>query len=96
MLIEDPIARTQRATEKQDLLLSWLASESWSTVQVMAKLLGASRQSAWKTLKQMQKKGFVRSSDIPLFGKSTLSIWGLTSHGMAYAECDDIKVPFLD
>jgi len=85
MLINCPIERNERREQKHSTILQWLRDETWTTVEIISNLLEMTRQGSWKTLKQMEVAGFLRESKIKVVGKSFISLWGITPHGLAYA-----------
>jgi DNA-binding transcriptional ArsR family regulator len=81
-----PDARTDRIQAKRRAALRWLRDEIWSTPEILGKVMGLSaRQGVYQTLAKLERDGFVTSSDIPIFKKSTQRIVGITSHGIAHA-----------
>lgn len=81
-----PAARVARTLAKQESLLRWLRDETWSTPQVLGPVMGlTARQSAYKALAQMEKAGFLASCDLPIVGKATQKVYGITAHGLAHA-----------
>jgi hypothetical protein len=47
--------------------------------------LGITRQGAWKTLRQFEAAEFVREAKLPITGRTSYALWGITAHGLAYA-----------
>jgi hypothetical protein len=63
-----------------------LRDEIWSTPEVLGKVMGlAARQGVYQTLAKMERDGYLASSDITIFKKSTQRIVGITAHGLACA-----------
>lgn len=78
-----------RASEKRKKILNFLSSgEVWTTVAVVNLLLGCSRQSSLRTLKNMKKAGSIKTEMC-----GTQQLFGISGHGLALAEAahDDTK-----
>jgi hypothetical protein len=84
MLIQSRSAQAARIAEKRQAILTWLKSESFSTVPILSQVLGTQGNACWKTLKAMERDGLVQSHLLKNhFG--SLTIWGITPHGSAMA-----------
>lgn len=81
-----PDGRNARVQEKRRTVLRWLRDEIWSTPEVLGKIMGlTARQGVYQTLAKMERDGYLASSDIRIFKKSTQRIVGITAHGLAFA-----------
>lgn len=84
MLISCRSAQAARIAEKRQAVLAWLKTESFSTIPILAQVLGTQGNACWKTLKTMERDGLVQSQQLKnAFG--ALAIWGITPHGSAMA-----------
>ena len=99
--INDPKARKKRTEEKRQLILEFISGETFSTTEIIAKVLGVSRQAAHKTLKAMEKEELIKLYDVDFelaqTGKQT--IWGLTPTGALLAideNSPDFKVDYFE
>lgn len=82
--------RQARIAEKRRIILRFLREEIWTTAELVAALLGfATRAPAYQTLKAMERDGLLRSHAAALVYGRTLTLWGLTPHGLAFAFDDD-------
>lgn len=81
-----PAARDARSKAKLRAALRWLRDETWSTAEVLGKVMGLNaRQGAYQSLAKMERDGYLASMDMPIFKKSKQRIFGITAHGLAYA-----------
>ena len=81
-----PDGRNARVAYKRRMVLRWLRDEIWSTPEVLGKIMGlTARQGVYQTLAKMERDGYLASSDIKIFKKSTQRIVGITAHGLAFA-----------
>jgi hypothetical protein len=88
-----PDVRSARVQEKRRIVLRWLRDEIWSTPEVLGKIMGLSaRQGVYQTLAKMERDGYLASSDVVIFKKSTQKIVGITAHGLACAFDADEKL----
>lgn len=97
--INDPVARKKRTDEKEQIILEFISSESFSTTEIIASLLGISRQASLKTLKRMQRDDLVKllEIDFELVKKSKQPLWVLTPTGELLAtDLDDFHVDHFD
>lgn len=84
MLIQSRSAQSARIVEKRQAILAWLKGESFSTVPILAQVIGTAGNACWKSLKAMERDGLVQSHLLENhFGR--LTIWGITAHGSAMA-----------
>ena len=75
--------RLERAKEKADAVLSFLASgEVYTTPAVAALLLGVHQTRALACLKSLEKQGFLKSEEL-YFDARHQKIYGVTAHGQA-------------
>ena len=82
MLISSYGQRMTRHEKKIAIILHFLRDETWSSGSVLAILLGLSRTGIYKTLNQMESKGFIRSHQIPELKKK---LYGITAQGLFYS-----------
>jgi predicted transcriptional regulator len=54
--IHDKAEQKKRIEEKRQMILEFLAAETFSTSEIISSLLNVSRIAAYKTLKSMEKK----------------------------------------
>lgn len=85
-LINDPAERERRRRDKRDQVLRWLRLNTWSTSEVLRKVVGFnSRQAIAKLLQGLCREELIRSATISgEFGRPVI-IWGITTHGAALA-----------
>lgn len=82
--------RQARIAEKRRIILRFLREEIWTTAELVAALLCfATRAPAYQTLKAMERDGLLRSHAAALAYGRTVTLWGLTPHGLAFAFDDD-------
>lgn len=85
-LITNKAVQRQRIAEKRQKALDWLAVEGFTTVAMLAKVLGVQHNAAYKTAKAMETEGLVSSDSVQWMGH-TVSLITLTAHGaMMHAE----------
>lgn len=82
MLISSYEQRVKRSEDKTRNILTFLRDETWSSADVLAKLLGLSKTGIYKTLLQLEKKGYVRSCEIEELNRK---LYGITSQGLLFA-----------
>lgn len=95
--INDPRARRARTSEKQAQVLAWLATEPFSTVAILAGVIGLQRVATAKTLDAMQAAGLLRKEEIrtPLAGRVNLYV--VTPHGAAMGSpLDGEPLPYFE
>lgn len=81
-----PALRADRSAAKRRAALRWLRDETWSTPEILGKVMGLrSRQGAHQTLSKLERDGYVSSTDLPIFKKTAQRIYGITPHGLAHA-----------
>lgn len=84
-LISNPLERSIRQIKKRNSVLRFLRQHIWSSQNILQDVMGLhSRQSAHKSLSQMQHDGLIRSNQYCALG-GNLTIWGITAHGQAMA-----------
>jgi hypothetical protein len=85
-LIAAPSERLARSQEKRRAVLRWLRDEIWSTPEILGQVMALNaRQPVYRTLAAMEREGYLHSADLQIFKKATQRIFGITSHGLAYA-----------
>ena len=62
--IHDKAEQKKRIEEKRQMILEFLAAETFSTSEIISSLLNVSRIAAYKTLKSMEKKELVKLHEI--------------------------------
>lgn len=75
-----------RAEDKRRLVMNFLASgEVYSTIPVLARLMGVSEQTAQPVLKKLveEKMLKVEKNAVPF---SNLKLWGISAHGLAITD----------
>ena len=82
MLISSYEQRIKRSADKTRTVLYFLRDETWSSADVLAKLLGLSKTGIYKTLLQLESKGYIRSQ---LIEETKRKLYGITSKGLLYA-----------
>ncbi|MDA8232723.1 MAG: hypothetical protein M0006_15440 [Magnetospirillum sp.] len=81
-LISDAATRTARAASKRAAVLRYLASEVWSTADLIGRAAGIGcRRVSNRLLSTLAREGSVRRAPAP--DLSALTIWGITPHGRA-------------
>jgi hypothetical protein len=97
--IHDKAEQKKRIEEKRELILQFLAAETFSTSEIISSLLSISRVAAYKTLKSMEREDLVRLYEIEyeLAQKGKQTIWGLTPTGaLLAADLDDFNVDYFE
>lgn len=83
-LIGDPAERAARAEAKRAAVLAFLASEVWSSVQIIGQVAGLNaRQPTERLLKSLEKDGLIRRCNAPVIEGQGVAIWGITPGGRA-------------
>jgi biotin operon repressor len=82
MLIRSYEQRITRHEVKIARVLHFLRDETWSSGEILAALLGLSKTGIYKTLNQMERKGFIRAQQISEIKRN---IYGITPQGLLYA-----------
>jgi hypothetical protein len=81
-----PDIRRARMEAKRRAVLRWLRDETWSTPEVLGKVMGVNaRQGVYQTLTHLERDGYLTSADVPIFKKATQRIVGISAHGLAHA-----------
>ena len=79
-LIASSKLRAIRNEEKQYLILRFLREVLWSTQDILQLVMRLeSRQSAHKSLKQMEYLGVIKTHTFDAVG-GKISLWGITQH----------------
>lgn len=79
----------ERNKEKQDLILRFLRTETYTTNHIIKRVLGiATVQGANKTLLKLEAKNLVKKHAYNYLGNS-VNLWGITPHGVAMSFSDD-------
>lgn len=77
--------KTARADQKRTAILQFLASgEVWTTAEIAAQLIGASKRRAVATLGGMERDSLIASETLA-YGGRQIKIYGITPHGCAVA-----------
>ncbi|GEM_PF-693414 len=78
-------SRLNREAEKRATVLAWVASEGYSTTEILQKLLNLSRPQTYQTMKKLERDGLVTLQTVErgLLGKNT--VWFVTQHGATLA-----------
>ncbi len=93
-MIASPKLRAQRNEEKQHLVLRFLREVLWSTQDILQMVMKLqSRQSAHKSLKQMERLGLIKAHSFEVLGGS-IKLWGITQHGQSMAFNIDSEMPY--
>lgn len=97
--IHDKAKQSQRVEEKRNIVLQFLSQEVFSTSEILGNLLNLSRTATYKTLKAMEKSGFIQMYPIEyeLAQRGKQTIWGLTPQGALFAtDFESSKVDFYE
>lgn len=97
--INDPVARKQRTEEKRQKIMEFISAETFTVTELVAELLGVSRQAAHKTLKAMEKAELIKlyNLDFELAQAGKQTIWGLTPTGaLMAADLSDFQVDYYE
>lgn len=86
MLIKSPSERMARQAERHRQVLQFLRDETWTSPQILIRHLDCSPASVTKTMGQLEQQGQVIRHVVPELRKT---LWGITSHGLAFAWADD-------
>lgn len=93
-LIASPKLRAIRSEEKQFLILRFLREVLWSTQDILQLVMKLeSRQSAHKSLKQMESQGLIKPHTFSAVG-GKLTLWGITQHGQSLAFNTETEMPY--
>jgi len=70
--------------------LRFLRDEKWSNARNLAFVIGVTYTAAYKTLRKLENRGFIRSCYIP---ELKMKIWGITQMGLLYSwnDTEDIQ-----
>ncbi|MFT5716486.1 MAG: hypothetical protein ACI9T7_000662 [Oleiphilaceae bacterium] len=79
MLIKSFNERCQRQEAKQRKLLGFFRDEIWTSAYNTSLLMGCSLSAAYKSLKQMELRGFLHCHTIE---EINLKVWGVTANGL--------------
>lgn len=89
------IAKVNRQREKHYRITQWLSDfEIFTTVAIVAQLLGVSLSSSRRALEQLVKAGMLISEDHFIDGHS-VKIYGITHSGLIASEAD-IEAPYFE
>lgn len=90
MLISDPKERAAKAAEKRRAVLRYLRDETWTTAELLGKVMGIkTRQTIHRTLTGMERDELIKRHSLPIAGRVSLTLWGITPHGLAHAWDED-------
>jgi hypothetical protein len=79
MLISNYSERQLRASTKKRIILEFLRDETWTSPQVVARLINLSIGSAYKILNRLKNEQLIISHHVK---DLNLVIWGITTHGL--------------
>ncbi|MCL4470127.1 MAG: hypothetical protein M1547_03095 [Gammaproteobacteria bacterium] len=89
-----PAERAARVAQKRAALLGFLRDELYTTATVVGQLLGLnSRQAIHTTLTAMERDELVRRETVTTPAGRRVTLWGITSHGQAFAFDPASEVP---
>lgn len=95
--IHDKEAQRKRTAEKEELIMSFLSDEIYSTTDVLSKYMSLDRTVVYRTLQRLEKKGFVKlhkiTFEIAQTGKQTL--WGITPMGATFIS-EEVDPPYFE
>ncbi|WP_375591507.1 MobC family replication-relaxation protein [Acinetobacter baumannii] len=97
--IHDKAEQKKRTEEKRQLILEFLAAETFSTSEIIGQLLELSRTAAYRTLKAMEREDLIKLYEIEyeLAQRGKQTIWGLTPTGaLLAADLDDFHVDYYE
>lgn len=90
MIIKDPAERKQRSEAKRRAVLRFLRSEVWSNGVVLQAVMGINtRQQTHRVLTKLEADGFIRRHLMDIEGSRGITLWGITTHGQAFAWDED-------
>ena len=93
-LIPSSTLRVDRNKEKQYLILRFLREVLWSKQDILQLVMKLqSRQSAHKSLKQMELQGLIKPHTFSALG-GKLTLWGITQHGQSMAFDTKTEMPY--
>lgn len=93
-LIASSKLRAIRNEEKQYLILRFLREVLWSTQDILQLVMRLeSRQSAHKSLKQMESLGVIKAHTFDALG-GKIRLWGITQHGQSLAFDTETEMPY--
>ena len=80
-LMADKAEQRVRVEEKRTKILNFLATEGFSSTELLSEVLGMQGHGAHTCLKALERDLYVRCERLPT-GARLLTIWGLTPHGV--------------
>jgi len=82
----DPLQRKERILEKRSLILKFLRYETYTHVDIIKLLINVKTiQAAHQTLNKMVSDGLIRKSNIDVSYSRPITLFGITTHGLAHA-----------
>lgn len=92
-LITDPKERTKRSQQKREAVLKFLRDEVWSTSEIIAEVMGVkTRQAVNKLLLTLMHEEKVKRATIDVGAGRGITLWGLTTHGLAFSFDEDEEI----
>jgi|GEM_PF-658108 len=80
-----PIERRVRAAHNKGIVMGFLSTETFSTAAILRDALALkSRQGVYNVLANLEAEGLVRRQSIQRGDGSSVALWGITHHGVAY------------
>lgn len=83
-LLKDPIARKERAQEKEMFVLDYLRDEVYSSTKILANIMCVGDRAARNALNKMEQKGLIVRDEIQFMGARAVTLWGITSAGIMH------------
>ncbi len=98
LLNHDPAELMRRIKDKRQTILTFIGAETFSTTDVLARLLKRDRTVVYRALKRLEKEGLVKYYPVIYDDtkKGKQGIWGLTPTGASYAEDGSQEVDFYE
>jgi hypothetical protein len=97
MIFSDPAARAARAAEKKAKVLSFLASEVWTSATILGQVAGLTDRGATHRLATgMEAVGLIRRAPAPILAGQGVTLWGITTQGRALCPAADPAGPIFE
>lgn len=95
--IHDKALQKQRTEEKRKKILEFLSEEIFTTTDILSNYMELDRTVIYRTLKTLEKKGFVKLHqiifEVAQTGKQTL--WGITPMGATFIS-EEVDPPYFE
>jgi hypothetical protein len=83
-LIADPKERNKTAQQKEDAVLSWLKTHTYSTTEILSNVMGVQERAARTVLNRLVLKGFLLKHKYDTDLVKGICLWGISFHGLLH------------